>query len=225
MKKTVILLVIFVATFSTYTISMYKPKTQSLAKPLLHAKKSPSKSQTQPAQHEKTPPTRYAVRPGGILTSGTAMGFARLDIWKDHYSRMTTPTHWIIGKGLGMAAFEKKPHPKAARWYLLTDHGYQLHIHSGYFWALYTGGLIGFVLLLSLMAMAGWTTLRAGTAGYLPLALIIFCATTMSLNSSRLLLSRGPDYLLFWIPLALAAGLSSTKKNWNGGMIPYHHSD
>jgi hypothetical protein len=74
---------------------------------------------------------------------------------------------------------------------------------------LYHGGLIGFVILLALLGTAGFTVFRSGPSGYVPGLLLIFTAAAMVADTQKLLLGVGGlEYLLLWIPLALAAGLS-----------------
>jgi O-antigen ligase len=210
-KKTVILLAVAGLTVAAYTASV-----QLAPEPARRAKHTASKDFSQPASKEKKPSRKrkYAVRQGGVLTTdkrGLVSAHARLDIWKDHLSRINTPKDWLIGKGLGMNAFVMEPQPAATHWYQWTEHGWQLNVHSGYVWALYHGGLIGLGLLLVLLAAAFAAAVRAGSAGLVPAALIIFCGVCLLFNSQRLLVDRGPDYLMFWVPLALAAAFPLKK--------------
>ncbi len=206
MKKTLILFAATAVTFAAYTASV-----ELAPQPAGSTKTAVTKDFSQPASKEKKPPRkhRYAVRRGGILTTdqrGLVSAHARLDIWQDHLSRMTTPQDWLIGKGLGMNAFVMEPQPAATHWYQWTEHGWQLHVHSGYFWALYHGGLIGLGLLLALLSVAFFSAARAGSAGHVPAALILFCGVCLLFNSHRLLVDGGADYLMLFVPLGLAAG-------------------
>ncbi len=225
-KKTLILLTVAALTFGLYAAqALSAPKLQSKKRSADSAMQETVKKLKAPAETVEdfpgTPPKKkkrrrgYSLRGGGVLATGRGAQLdatARLHIWRDHFSRMDTTKKWLIGHGLGMNAFVKNPQTTATRWYRWMPHGYQLHAHSGYVWALYHGGVIGLGLLLLLLATAAWTALRAGTAGAVPLALMAFSSITMLINGQRLLVGGGALYLAFWIPIGLAAGLSVTKK-------------
>ena len=224
-KKTLILFGVIAITFALYitsvTLAPTPEKRHKKPKPIATslAEKEPTTEmqQTTPAPTKKRKRRGYSIREGGVLTTsegGTKMIFARFYIWRDHLSRMSTPTHWVIGHGLGMAAFEKNvPDEKANRWYLPTEYGFQLHAHSCYIWALYHGGVIGLGILLLLTGTAVWNAFQAKRYGYIPFALILFTSIYLMANGQRLLISNGPFYLTFWVPIALAAGLKRGMKD------------
>jgi len=223
MKKTLVLFSIIAVTFCIYATSAFLPlkPEHRIQRPKPAAAESIRTGAEQNTEafaslerweRKARRKREYDVRKGGVLTTskgGKACAATRLYIWRDHLSRMTTPQHWLTGHGLGMNVFVKEgiPDPRATRGYTwMPPNGYQLNAHSGYIWALYHGGLIGFGILALLLATAGWSALRAGTAGLLPFALLVFCTTNLLFNSQRLLVCKGPEFLIFWLPLGLAAG-------------------
>jgi len=158
------------------------------------------------------PLTRFPLRTDGFAVTGEAGKASitdRLNIWRDLLSRMNRAEIWIAGHGLGRNNFVSEVLPEVQYSHYKGPDGFQLSTHSGYFWALYFGGLIGLGMLLSLLGTSGLTALHAGYAGYVPGALLIFVATFMLVDTQRLLTGMsGSEYLIFWVPLGLAAGLS-----------------
>jgi len=169
---------------------------------------------TEPISTIKSAPNRvYDIRSEGVLSSGENQklsAWARIDIWKDHFSRMDSPVKWVIGNGLGRNAFLKEVSPEAARWYCTDDEkGYLLMTHSGYIWSLYFGGIIGFILLAALLTTAGLQALLCciKTSYTIPLAMLMFGSIWMLADGTSLLVNYGNIYLSFWIPIGLSAGV------------------
>lgn len=198
-KKTVILLITVAMTFTAYLgIVQLAPKPPDRINPAF----------------------KYYLRVSGVLTGSQQNTAIRFHIWRDHLSRMTTPKHWLVGHGDGMKKFEKNvSDPKVRRTYLWDkERGYHLHAHSGFIWALYSGGLIGLGILLAMMGTGLFNSIRFGESGIVPSMLIVFCVISIAFNAQRLLIEGvygAPDYLLLWIPLGLAAACSRKRKPLN----------
>lgn len=204
-KKTIVLFSTIAATLLVYQSSLW------------FLQKDGSGEQVEPGiENAKTLTPQRSSRPGGFIDAGARGRYSanqRLYIWKDHLSRMNHAGTWAFGHGLGMKAFVKEPaYQRAAVEYVNTPHGYQLLAHSGYIWALYHGGLIGLSLLIGLFGLAAWRALRAKRNGELTLVLLVYSGVYMLLGTHRLLAGSGADYLLFWIPLGLAAGIHQSEK-------------
>jgi len=124
---------------------------------------------------------------------------------------MDSPVKWIIGNGLGKNVYIEKPSLEAARWYYKdSKHDYIILTHSVYIWSLYFGGIIGVILLAALMISAGLQALLCSIkTGYtIPLAMMMFGTIWMLADGHGLLIDYGNVYQSFWIPIALAAGLT-----------------
>ncbi len=196
-KKTLLLWAAVTLSVTLYLLSMYTLPQR-----------------TEPISTIKSAPNRvYDIRSEGVLSSGENQklaAWARIDIWKDHFSRMDSPAKWVIGNGLGRNKFVREASPEAARWYYNDDEkGYLLMTHSGYIWSLYFGGIIGFILLAALLTTAGLRALLCSIKnGYtIPLALLTFGAIWMLADGHSLLVNYGNIYLSVWIPIGLSAGL------------------
>jgi len=197
-KKTLLLFSMAAATLLLYFASLYSTQAAS----------SPVSQQPQLELKTEAAPPRSA----GLAVSGAAGAASiidRLNIWQDHFSRMNSAKMWLIGHGLGRSNFVKEVTPNVQLSYYISPNGFQLHAQSGYVWALYYGGLIGLGILLTLLGTAGWKVFQAGYAGYIPGALLVFSTTILIVDTQKLLVGVGSsEYLLFWVPLGLAAGLS-----------------
>ncbi len=199
-KKTLLLFATVSITLLLYFASLYAGVTASAPVP---AGQAQLKSQS---QSPATP-----LRSAGLAVSGAAGSasiFDRINIWRDHFSRMTSAKIWVTGHGLGRNNFVSEVLPEVQQSYYISPKGFQLHAQSGYVWSLYYGGLIGLGILLILQITAGRNAFFAGYAGYTSKALLVFCAMILLVDTQRLLVGVGSsEYLIFWVPLALAAGL------------------
>ncbi len=208
-KKTLLLFAVTSAALLIYAGSLYFAPRQP---GIVESASAPSLTLA-----DSQEPTIFPTRSGGFLVAGEGGRIAaagRLAIWRDHFSRMTSAKVWLVGHGLGKNCFVANMDSDAKSCYNVKDNVYQLHAHSGYIWALYHGGLIGLGLLLVLICTAGWNALRGGYAGYVSGALVVFSGTILLVETQRLLVGVGSlEYLIFWIPLALAAGIPSRNQN------------
>jgi len=197
-KKTLLLYAVAAATVLFYFASLHTAATLLSASP-------------QQAQLEQQS-SRFPLRTAGFAVTGEAGKASitdRFNIWRDLFSRMNSAKIWVIGHGLGRNNFVKEVLPEVQYSHYNGPNGFQLSAHSGYIWALYFGGLFGLGLLLILLVVAGRNVFCAGYAGYVPSALLVFVAVFMLVDTQRLLVGlSGSEYLLFWVPLGLAAGLS-----------------
>ncbi len=202
-KKTLLLYAVAAATVLVYFASLHTAAT------LLAA--SPQQSQLEQQL------TKCPLRPAGFAVTGeagTASITGRFDIWRDLYSRMDSVKIWMFGHGLGQNNFVPEVLPEVKYTHYKGPNGFQLSPHSGYMWALYFGGFFGLGILLILLMVAGRISFCSGYAGYVSGSLLIFTAAFMLVDTQHLLVGASvSEYLIFWIPLALAAGLSSREQN------------
>ncbi len=166
------------------------------------------------APEPEAPVAHPTPGPQGAFSTKDAKSLnGRVYIWQDLLSRMK-PFDWIIGKGLGENYFLQIPPEESQKWgryphFFPTTKGFIIHTHSGYLWALYFGGTIGLLIVLALLFTAGIASIRSKKEGYLPLALLMFCGIILLTDTSKLLLGAGGTaYLIFWIPIGLAASFS-----------------
>ena len=108
------------------------------------------------------------------------------------------PGRWIFGYGL------KKHYP-----WLQTDYlDYALpsplaNLHSIVFWALYHGGVVGLLLLCSLLISAFFAALRAAACSASPFALcwLIYGSSCAVFTGSSFIYRPAPEWLIFWGPV------------------------
>lgn len=153
------------------------------------------------------------MRPEGTFSLSSIRTLnGRTTIWKELLSLMTK-TDWVAGKGLGKNYFRQDDPPEGIPGFYKGPYGYEIHTHSGYIWALYFGGIIGLALLLYLGGAAGISSLLAEQQGIAPAILLLFCGIILLTDTKSLLVGHGgTPYLIFWVPLGLAAGFPLKKR-------------
>ena len=83
------------------------------------------------------------------------------------------------------------------------------HAHNMYLAVFFKGGIIGFVLMLGLIARCGYTLLKnyADADAKLGLSILALTLSAYLLDGHELLDKVGETWFLFWLPVAIAVGL------------------
>ena len=99
---------------------------------------------------------------------------------------------------------------------LLIDGTVHKHAHSIYFATFFYGGIIGLILLLSLLAASFGALFRMGAGQKVILAVttLLYSVIVLIFDGDRLLEKVDFMWVVFWLPIAL--GLAATLKE-NGG--------
>ncbi|HTK98792.1 MAG TPA: O-antigen ligase family protein [Pseudomonadales bacterium] len=135
----------------------------------------------------------FVVRPewqGALLPRGDSF---RLEIWNIEWQRLVENGPWF---GLGILTRDDVA---------LEGHTF-LHSHSLYLSSALQGGLVGLLLLLSLLSCAGWRLLQAAHRPEAKLGAALL-ATGMSaylFDGWELIDKVGLSWLLLWVPVAIA---------------------
>jgi len=115
----------------------------------------------------------------------------RPGIWKQLLTEMDG--HWLFGRGYLV-------NPR------IDAYGYTFdHAHNGYLASLRDGGLVGLLLLLSVLAISVLWAIRLYRASgqRLYLALLLYGMTVILMDFDRLLVHPKELWLFFWLPIAL----------------------
>lgn len=132
----------------------------------------------------------------------------RTEIWRSALYRMSG--HWMSGHGLtACTSWLQSQH---------RDYGIPYpvaHLHSLFVWALYHGGIIGLSLTLLLLGngFINAVTLHIHKDESLPLILLAAGATCCVVDGTQFISGPRPEWLIFWIPLAI--GLSNDYSSFN----------
>ncbi len=200
LKKTAALVATVLGIVTIYFIAVELIQTAS---PTAEAPSPAASSQLQKPEKPEN------QRPGGVFVTGergTRSITHRLDMWEEHLSRQHTEHKWLFGFGLGMNQFVEHVAPKKQYLYYTGKYGWEIHTHSGYIWALYFGGAVGLILLTGLLCSAFCHAVQQGETGLPAAGLLLFAAAYMLVDTKSLLVGSGSiTYLLFWIPIGLAA--------------------
>lgn len=108
--------------------------------------------------------------------------------------------NWLFGRGYLLS-------PKVEAYGYTFDHA-----HNSYLASLRDGGIIGLILLISILTVAAsraWTMYRGGERIYL--ALLLYGMACISMDFDRLFVHPKELWVFFWLPIALI-------------MASYHHS-
>lgn len=131
----------------------------------------------------------------------------RLDIWGHILEEIWQSRQWLFGNSL-----------LAEEIVTIGTKNFD-HAHSGYLGTFFYGGLIGLLLLIATVVIAGrhvWVTGKNGNHS-LKTALWVFALLIIATDSHKLLDTPGPLWLYFWIPMAyLGADELRHKKSRKG---------
>jgi putative inorganic carbon (hco3(-)) transporter len=138
--------------------------------------------------------------------------------WDEVLLRSTSfrPEIWTRSVQLTMESNLMVGHGAPAGSELLIDGTVHKHAHSIYFATFFYGGIIGLILLLSLLAASFGALFRMGAGQKVILAVttLLYSVIVLIFDGDRLLEKVDFMWVVFWLPIAL--GLAATLKE-NGG--------
>ena len=119
----------------------------------------------------------------------------RFEIWQQVINNSWTKGDWVFGQSLladqtvtvGTLTFD--------------------HAHSGYVSTFFHGGVIGFLLLVTLMVVAGWYVFKVWQRDRcgLTVALYVFSGLIIATDTHKMLDGPGALWFYFWLPIAYIA--------------------
>jgi len=119
----------------------------------------------------------------------------RFQIWQQVFERSWHHGDWLFGQSL------------------LADQTVQVgkftfdHAHSGYVSTFFHGGLVGLLLLIVLLVVAGWCAVKVlqQERCALVLSLYVFSVLIIATDTHKMLDGPGAVWFYFWLPLAYIA--------------------
>lgn len=116
----------------------------------------------------------------------------RPEIWGATIERITAG-NWLLGNGINVSA--------AVNWqHLRFDHA-----HSIYLSTMFYGGVVGFGLLMVLLAMSGLPLVRKAMSERhaIAFATLAFAVITLAVDGNRLIAKVDHLWIAFWLPLMI----------------------
>ena len=119
----------------------------------------------------------------------------RFQIWQQVVNNSWIGGDWFFGQSL-----------LADQTVTVGKHTFQ-HAHSGYISTFFHGGVIGFLLLATLMVVAGWYVVKVWQRDRcsLTVALFVFSGLIIATDTHKMLDGPGALWFYFWLPLAYIA--------------------
>ena len=116
----------------------------------------------------------------------------RFQIWQQVVDNSWLGGDWVFGQSL-----------LADQTVTIGKYTFQ-HAHSGYISTFFHGGVIGFILMATLMVVAGWCVVKVWQSDRcgLTVAVFVFSSLIIATDTHKMLDGPGALWFYFWVPLA-----------------------